>query len=287
MSENLKNKTLIVIAVLVILNTTVFGSIYSDIKGENDLKIYFIDVGQGDSELAILPGGVKILIDGGQPNGKLLEGLGKILSPTDRYIDLVMMSHPQLDHFGGLIDVVKRYRVGAFLTNGREGTALAFDDLKKAIVEKNVQVLVLAKGDKIRYRQSLINIISPDRVSLLSKELNDTSLVALLASNNSKTLFTGDMGTNIEESMLYSKSLSKIDILKVGHHGSKYSSAGSFLAQLNPRISVIEVGKNSYGHPTEAALSRLSSSGSKVFRTDKDGTVEIIIDGKNIRVFKI
>ena len=280
-----KNKAIILVVALVVLDFLIFWQISGEGRTNRDLRIYFLDVGQGDSELVLLPGGVKVLIDGGPPNSRILGNLEKIILPTDRYIDLVMMSHPQLDHFGGLIDVFKRYRVGAFLTNGRKGEAQAFADLEKIIEENSVKTVVLAKNDVIRYENNYFKIISPDKNTLQAKELNDTALVAELTSNNSKTLFTGDIGVNIEEELLKVFN-SPIDILKVAHHGSKYSSFGGFLEVLNPKVAVIEVGKNSYGHPTAEVLKRLEGVGSKIFRTDLDGIIELIIDGQTIKVLK-
>lgn len=277
---------MILFGVLLILDFLVFRQIFSAARGEKNLKLYFLDVGQGDSEFVILPGGVKILIDGGPPNGRLLENLADILPSNERYIDLVMMSHPQLDHFGGLIEVLRRYRVGAFLWNGREGTSEAWGELKRAIEENSIQKIVLIAPDKIHYRESVFEILSPDKKFLASKELNNTSLVAELASNNSKTLFTGDIGFEVENE-LSNLLTSDIDILKVPHHGSKFSSGANFLAAISPKIAVVEVGKNSYGHPTKEAIGRLESTGAKIYRTDKDGTVKFLVNGEKMKVFHL
>lgn len=272
---------IILFGVLLILDFLVFRQIFSAARGEKNLKLYFLDVGQGDSEFVILPGGVKILIDGGPPNGRLLENLADILPSNERYIDLVMMSHPQLDHFGGLIEVLRRYRVGAFLWNGRDGNSKAWTEFKKILEEYSVRGIVLTAPDKIHYRESQFEILSPMPKFLKSEELNDTAVVAKLSSKNSETLFTGDIGFGVEKVL----PVSDVDILKVAHHGSKYSSGAEFLSAVKPEIAVIEVGKNSYGHPTEETLSRLENAGAKIYRTDQDGTVELIIDSQKIRVF--
>jgi len=280
-----KNKIIILSAVLLALNFLIYRQIFSFAGHNRDLKIYFLDVGQGDSQLVILPGGVKVLIDGGPPNGKLLENLGKILPPTDRYIDLVVLSHPQLDHFGGFIEVLKRYRVGAFLSNGRAGTISAFSELKKTIQENKIKTVVLGLGDKIRNGESSFDVLWPTPEFANVKELNDTAVVLELKSKNSTALFTGDIGFKIEEELIKNNP-SHIDILKVAHHGSKYSSGANFLAAIAPKIVAIGVGKNSYGHPTKEALQRLAQDGAKIYRTDQDGTVELVIDEKKIKVFK-
>ncbi|MEK9194686.1 MAG: MBL fold metallo-hydrolase [Patescibacteria group bacterium] len=282
--EKHRNKFIVLIIALVILDVSVWGRVFALNFDNHNLNLYFLDVGQGDSQLVILPGGVKILIDGGQPNGKVLEELGKILPPTDRYIDLVMMSHPQLDHFGGLIEVLKRYKVGAFLTSGREGTIQAFKSLKETLEENKIKTIILGKGDKVHYLKSAFDVLSPDKNFVLDKELNNTSLVVELESNNSKTLFTGDIGFDIENHLL-AENLRDISILKVAHHGSKYSSLANFLQASKPEVAVIGVGKNSYGHPTKETLGKLRDIGASIFRTDKNGTVQVLINGNSAKIF--
>jgi len=282
--ERHKNKIIIFLAVLAVLDFLVFRQIGKAGGESEDLNIYFLNVGQGDSELVELPGGVKVLIDGGPPNGAVLEELAKVIPLHDRYIDLVMMSHPQLDHFGGLVEVLERYRVGAFLASGREGEISAFGELKRVLARESVKTIVLSSGDKISYQGSRFDILSPTPELLSSKELNDTTIVAELSSNNSRTLFTGDIGANIEEKIL--GRAGDLDILKVAHHGSKFSSSVSFLAAVSPEVAVVEVGKNSYGHPTKDALGRITAAGARIFRTDLDGTVKISVGGGKIRIFK-
>ena len=112
------NRLILIMIFLVVFDFFIWGLIVFEPINKN-LQVYFLDVGQGDSELVILPNGPKVLIDGG-PNNKVINELASVLRPTDRYIDLVILSHPQTDHFTGLIDVLKRYQIGAFIFNGRE-----------------------------------------------------------------------------------------------------------------------------------------------------------------------
>jgi len=213
-----------------------------------------------------------MLIDGG-PDKSVLFELSKILPKTDRYIDLVMMTHAQLDHFEGLYDVVDRYKVGAFVSTGREGTSEAWREFEKLLAEKGVPVILLGAGDKITYKDSVFDVLSPNKEFLDNPEINESSLVLELESEGSKSLFTGDIGF-VTENFLTDTYDMNLDILKVAHHGSRYSSGITFLQEATPRISVIEVGKNNtFGHPTEAALSRLKSVGTSIYRTDQDGTV--------------
>ncbi|MBT9170975.1 MAG: ComE operon protein 3 [Actinobacteria bacterium] len=281
----MKNNSWVILLVLflVIFNIFVWGRVVFGGPNEN-LEVYFLDVGQGDSALIVLPGNVKILIDGG-PNNKILKELSLVLKPTDRYIDLVILSHPELDHFSGLMDVLKRYQVGAFVFNGRRGNAPAFRDLEKIIKENKIAATVLAENDKIKYLKNRFDVLSPSKNLLQSAELNDTSLVMKFENEKVKILFTGDIGKNIEDYLIGKYDLD-IDILKVGHHGSKFSSGEKFLAEASPKISVIGVGKNSYGHPTTETLNRLASIGSQIFRTDKDGTIKLIVDNQKINILK-
>ncbi|HDH31714.1 MAG TPA: MBL fold metallo-hydrolase [Candidatus Wolfebacteria bacterium] len=276
------NWVILLVLFLILFDVFVWKQVVFDSPNEN-LEVYFLEVGQGDSELVFLPGGVKILIDGG-PNSKILDELSSILRPTDRYIDLAVLSHPELDHFGGLIDVLKRYQIGAFIFNGRRGTAPAFHDLEKIIKENNIAAVVLGEGDGIKYIENQFSILSPSEEFLSSYELNDTTLVMKFENESVKILFTGDIDKKIEYYLIEKYDLN-VDILKVAHHGSRFSSSEGFIKETSPKVSVIEVGKNSYGHPTKYVLNKLASIGSQIFRTDKNGTVKLVIDAENISIF--
>nr|AKQ02454.1 metallo-beta-lactamase family protein [uncultured Parcubacteria bacterium Rifle_16ft_4_minimus_37647] len=261
---------------LVLIGFNLFVWYYVLTGEQDDLDIYFLDVGQGDSELVILPGDVRVLIDGG-PDKSVLFELSQILPKTDRYIDLVVMTHAQLDHFGGLYDVVDRYKVGAFISTGREGESEAWKEFEELLQEKQIPVILLGAGDGIRYKDSNFIVLSPDQALLNNQEINESSLVVELFSEGAKSLFTGDVGFETENFLADTYDIDT-DILKVPHHGSRFSSGLNFLMEATPAVSIIEVGKNSFGHPTEAALSRLRSAGSSIYRTDEDGTVHLEIN---------
>ncbi|OIO65566.1 hypothetical protein AUJ30_00825 [Candidatus Wolfebacteria bacterium CG1_02_39_135] len=280
---NLSNWQILLVLFLIIFDGVVWGWIVFDQPNKNT-ELYFLDVGQGDSELVILPNGPKVLIDGG-PNNKVINELASVLRPTDRYIDLILLSHPQTDHFTGLIDVLKRYQVGVFIFNGRSGTVDSWSKLIKVIKENKIPAVVLAAGDKIHYLNSQFNFLLPDKNFIESTDLNETTLVSLLQSQNSKILFTGDIDAKIEDYLIRKYDLD-IDVLKVSHHGSKFSSGEKFLSNISPKIAVIEVGKNSYGHPTKEVLKNLASVGAQIFRTDKDGTIKLLINNQGISIFK-
>lgn len=253
-------------------------------RGAGEASISFLDVGQGDASLITLPARgrtVQILIDGG-PTTAILPALEAVMPKGDRSIDLVVLTHPQLDHFGGLIDVVKRYRVGAFLWNGRAGTIGAWNDLVAAVQESGIPAVALGRGDAIRIGNRALAVLHPDQAGLMSGELNDSSLVTRLDTDGVRALFTGDIAARTER--LLSPEEIRADILKVPHHGSKYSSSEEFLAAVRPRAAFIEVGKNRYGHPTAEALARLAAAGGRIFRTDRDGTVRVLLGKAMLRV---
>ena len=279
----IKNWIILTLLFLIVFDGFIWLEIIFHPKNKNT-EVYFLSVGQGDSELVILPGGVKVLIDGG-PSNKVIDELSSILRPTDRYIDLVMLSHAQTDHFTGLIDVLRRFQVGVFIYNGRSGTASSWPELAEIIKQNKVPVEILMAGDKISYLDSRFDFLFPDKNFIASAELNDTALVQLLQSQGAKILFTGDVGVKIENYLLQRFNLD-IDVLKVAHHGSKFSSSEEFLESTSPKLAIIEVGKNSYGHPTPEALSRLASVGAQIFRTDKDGTIKLVIDNRKVNIFK-
>lgn len=249
-------------------------------------QYYFLNIGQGDSELILLPdgsgGNIKLLIDGGK-GGRILEELGKVLPNNDRYIDLILMTHPQLDHFGGFVDVIKQYAVGMLINTGRTQENTSFQALQKIIADKHVQETQLKSGDRITYRGITMDVLNPSSATINSKELNDTCIVLLVNDGKMKSLFTGDAGANVE-GLLIKKYNLDVDILKVGHHGSRFATSIDFLRATTPTIAVIEVGKNTYGHPTKQTIERLEMGGTKIYRTDQNGTIKIQEVEGNLRV---
>ncbi len=255
---------------------------------------YFLDVGQGDSELIVFPGGVKIMTDAGPKAGQtsaVIDALEKALPQGDRYIDLAIISHPDADHFAGYLDVMDRYEIGAFVYNGRDGASDAWRELLERIDAKHIPIVTLGAGDRIHYATNIIDILSPDAAFVQSAETNDTSLVELVRADPGgadafRTLLTGDAPFSVENYLIKNGLDVRADILKVAHHGSKYASGSMFLRAVNPKAAVIGVGaKNVYGHPSKETLARLASSThAQVFRTDLDGTVEIFSEGGVLKI---
>ena len=249
----------------------------------SDLELYFLDIGQGDSSLAILPGGIKVLIDGGPMNGRAQQELEKILPLQDRYIDLIMVSHPQLDHFGGLLNIMRNYRVGAVLMSEFGSENQSWKEFEKLRIENKIPKVVIAQGDRIVYGDSQFIILWPGRTGQI-KDLNEVAIGTILESNGMRAFFGGDMGMRQEEDIarLYDVN---VDILKVSHHGSKFSSNSEFLKEASPLFSIIEVGKNSYGHPTKEALARLANVNSQIYRTDLNGLVKLVVDDGKLKIY--
>lgn len=254
------------------IDVAVWSLVFSGNLRFKNPEIDFLDIGQGDASLIALPGGVKVLIDGGKPDGGIEKNLEAILSVNERYIDLVMISHPQLDHYGGLINVLRNYKIGAVLTSQANSENASWKELEKVIKEKNINRIILSAGDKIKYKEYKFDILSP-RLTDNAKDINDLSLVAVLEAGGIKAFFGGDISGE-KENQLAGRYNINVDILKVSHHGSRFSSDPEFLKEASPAVSVIEVGKNNYGHPTKEALARLAQFSGNIYRTDLNGLVK-------------
>ena len=261
---------------------------------ENLLKVDFFSVGQGDSEFITTPQGHQILIDGG-PNSVVLEKLAERMPFFDKTIDVVILTHPEKDHMTGILEVLEKYKVDYFLWTGvvkdnAENKKLAVL-LKEISRPKNsflaslsgdysTNVATLSVGDKIKVGNVVVDIFSPadDVNGTQPKDVNETSVVAKLVYGRNSFLFVGDIGFNTEKQLTGLKA----DVLKVAHHGSKYSTGELFLENVEPEYAVIEVGKNSYGHPTPETLQRLEKFGIKTFNTYTDGDITMLSDGNKI-----
>lgn len=250
-------------------------SVLADLRFQIQPGYYFLDVGQGDSELIVGENGTKIMVDAG--GGKTaVSKVPLALGNEDSYIDVGIISHPELDHYGGFREVLSRYNFGAFVWNGHapDVQAAEWKDLLLALEERHIPLLTLGKGDKVNFGDETISVLSPDHETLGFKEGNERGLVLRSETQSGTAIFSADIDKRVEKILLDLGSGLRSDILKVAHHGSKYSLEAQFLHLVDPAISVIEVGaKNRYGHPTKEALAALLSLGSKIYRTDLDGSV--------------
>ena len=281
-----KNSTFIILGILIGLNVLAWVAVY-ELSRPQFLEVVFFNVGQGDSILIETPQGHQILIDGG-PDETVLEKLGKEMSFYDRTIDLVILTHPHSDHLRGLISVLERYQVENILWTGVNYQSQLYQKWQRMIGEEGAKIYIAQAGQRIISPEVVLEILYPFE-SLEGKEvedLNDTSINARLIFGEKPFLFTGDASQEIELALIkdFQERL-KSNVLKVGHQGSRTSSAQEFIGQVLPEIAVISVGKdNSYGHPHSETLDTLEKYDITVLRTDRDGDIKIISDGKKLRI---
>jgi competence protein ComEC len=279
-------KVFIFLGILFFLNILAWSVVF-DFNQPKFLEVNFFDVGQGDAILIETPKYNQILIDGG-PDSKILEKLGKVLPFWDRDIDLIILSHPEKDHFAGLIEVFKKYKVNSVLWTGVVRDAAEYEEWEKLLEKEKAKIYIAQAGQKIKEGDEIeMDILFPlgRKEGEKLENSNDTSIVANLIFNKNNFLFTGDISQLAEKEILSINVDIASDVLKVAHHGSKNSSSEEFLKATSPQIAVISVGKNnSYGHPTQEVLKNIAKYGIKVLRTDERGDIKIISDGENLKV---
>ncbi len=253
---------------------------------KNELKLVFCSVGQGDAILMIYRD-QQILVDGG-PNNRVLDCLGRHLPFWDRELEVVIASHAEADHITGLIEVVKRYRIGRFLIGSQVNDTNEWRALDKTLEQQKISVKELFAGDAVALGPVRLNWLWPapgnKKVLGVNTSLNQFSQVIQASFGEFDWLLVGDIDTKIERELVAGSQLKDVEVLKVAHHGSKYSSSQTFLKAVRPELAVIEVGKNSFGHPTQETLGRLKQVKAEIKRTDQDGDVVIISDGRSWRL---
>ena len=247
------------------------------------LTVAFLDVGQGDAVFIETPSGNQMLIDGGGGRA-VLRGLSSFLSFFDRRIDLVLATHPDRDHIGGLPEVLRRYRVGGLIQNGASGKSAAYEALRRYGEEANVAIIAGMRGSRIALDKDVfVDILFPDR-DVEGWDTNTASIVALLTYKNTSFLFTGDAPREVEEYLVgIDGARLDADVLKLGHHGSKTSSSEKFIDIVSPKYAVVSAGRdNRYGHPHAEVLDILEERGVEVYRTMDSGTITFVSDGVSV-----
>ena len=251
-------------------------NVNTEISG--DLIVDYIDVGQADSIL-IRNGNYSMLIDAG--NNSDGEDVVKYIKDKGiTKLDYVIGTHPHEDHIGGLDDVINSdIEIGNIYMPKISTNTKTFEDVLDAISNKGLSVTAPKKGDIFELGKAKCTVMTD---SILDEDnLNLSSIVIRLEYGENSFLFMGDAEEENEEQFSWPKT----DVLKVGHHGSNTSSSQKFIKEVQPKYSIIMVGKdNSYKLPKEETLEKLINIGSKIYRTDENGTVEIISDGVNIEV---
>lgn len=240
-------------------------------------KVTFFDVGQGDAIFIETPQGHQILIDGG-PGKKVVDKVGKALPFWDKSLDFVILTHPDADHITGLVSALEQYDVKNVFWTGVETDTNIFAAWKAALDVEGARIVFARASQKIVWTQdpnAFMEILHPDDSAIASaKATNETGIVSRLVFGSHSFLFTADITKAIEQTLVSQGINLRADVLKVPHHGSKYSSSEAFLAAVAPRTAVIQVGaKNSYGHPTQEVLSRLGNI--PILRTDQQSDIVI------------
>jgi len=248
-----------------------------------DLKVYFLDVGQGDSSVILFRDKV-ILIDAGDTDRgdtvvRALQDLGV------RKIDLLVATHPHADHIGGMQDVLANFEVEKVLDSGLPSSSSLYEKFLVTIDRKQIPYIVAERGQTIGIDPALrILVLSPPK-ERTSDDLNTGSIVLRVSYGTMNLLFTGDATAPVEEALVKSGYPLDAQVLKVGHHGSSGASSSAFLSRVNPQVAILSLGKgNDYGHPHRETLERLKAAGPTVFRTDTDGTIRVESDGNTLSV---
>ncbi len=241
--------------------------------------MYFFDIGQGDSALIVSPTGKQAVIDTG-PDLSSLERIAERMPFFDRSIDLLILSHPNLDHIAATPELLTRYSVGSVLITGTPYRLGAYERALAIIREKGIPVIAVHPSQSIHFGDGLsIDMLWPPQGSWgrAWKNVNNASVVARVRFGEHAALFTGDIESDAESALLQSGIDISAEVLKVAHHGSRTSTSTGFLLAVHPSLAVISVGaRNRFGHPRQETLSRLSHYGIPFKRTDIDGTVEVV-----------
>ena len=243
-----------------------------------ELKVSFIDVGQADSIL-VQQGNNSMLIDGGnKEDGSLVKEY--ISKQGVQNLDVVIGTHPHEDHIGGLSYIMSTFKVGKIYLPEKTATTKIYKNLITTIKNENITTIKAKIGEQFYIGKAKCTILAPRKEY---DKMNDNSIVLKVEFGEKTFLFTGDAEATSEMDMVKAGSLNTVDLLKVGHHGSKTSSCIYFLKTITPKYAVISVGKdNKYGLPNESALKRLKQVNAEIYRTDKSGTIVATSHGKSI-----
>ena len=283
----LKKKLIWLVSALILAVGLVGFNLFSSSASEDKLVVAFLDVGQGDAIFIETPNGIQALIDGGGSNRVMLE-LGSMMPFGDQTLDLIIATHPDKDHIGGLIPVLENYEVEKILESPIETDTKVFGLLKDAISKEQGGRVFAEAGDIIwldQPRGIYLKILS---VGGVGKKTNEAAIVAELHYGETEFLLTADIGALTEAELMKNWGAEiDTDILKVAHHGSRYSTTSEFLELASPAIAVISAGaKNPYGHPHKDMLGRLEKLKIPVLGTYSEGTIIFESDGETISRLK-
>ncbi len=245
------------------------------------LNILYLDVGQADSQLIFYKNKLMIIDTGNVNDGEKIVAFLKEKNITT--IDYLIGTHIHEDHIGSMQYIVKEFNIGKmYLPYNESNTSIYYKNLLTEVLNKNLEINELEIGNKINIEDLECEVMAVDNSE--PEDANDASIVLEMTYKKYKFLFTGDATKKVENS----RGWKDIDVLKVGHHGSDTSSSKNFIDSIKPEISIISVGEgNNYNLPKESIIKRLEDTGSKVYRTDKHGTIQIIVDENLYEIYKI
>ncbi len=271
--------------VLALLTFLLGGFFFYDQSKFSDGKLHvvFCDVGQGDATFIRTPRGIDILIDGG-PDDSVLNCLNNHMPFWDRTIEVVFLTHPHADHLNGVLSTLKRYDVIHYVRQKGEISSDLAKVEKAILADKKLSAKLFAKGSSLKIKDGVgFFTLWPENSSLILNEknldINGYSLIELVRYGKFKVLITGDATSSVQDKVVIG--VGQISVLRIAHHGSKTGLDSKIVRELRPDLAVISVGaKNRYGHPSPKILALLEQFGIKTLRTDQDGEIEIVSDGK-------
>ena len=245
------------------------------------LEINFLDVGQGDSALIYFPNGGKMLVDGGEDEDFLIS----VLTRMGLYkIDTMLITHDHKDHSAGVIKAMEVYRPRMVILPESIKKSQEWIRIKELSIKYAIELVEVEKGDRLDFGKCILKVLMPDGKTVSSEDKNSDGIVFLLSYKDFDCLFTADSGIQEEEAYFPDIVGNSIEILKIPHHGSKFSSGEKLVKGLTSLIGVISVGKNFYGHPSRKIISDYTKVGTKMLRTDQSGAIRINSDGKSYRI---
>lgn len=260
------------------VNNATGGLIYNEPVNNSGISVHIIDVGQGDSILICCQGS-DMLIDGGIP-AEATKVEGYLKSEGVSHLVYVVGTHPDDDHIGGLVSVIKDFNVSTIMMSDVHDTTETYRNLLDAVAAKNKKITVVKPGETYSLGGSRLTILGPVGKY---EELNNMSVVIRLCYKNTSFLLPGDASKESEDDMLKENRDLSADVLKVGHHGSSTATTPEFLKAVHPKYAVISVGSdNSYGLPDSSVINELKAAGIITLRTDINGTIVFYSDGNNI-----
>jgi len=282
----MKRETKIGISILFLLSLIAFFVWREVLFFSEDaaLKVIFFDVGEGDCALIEMPKSIQVIIDGG-PSKSVVSKIVSNMPFFDRKIELVILTHPDKDHITGLFEIFDTFEVEKVLMpeiKGSESEKSLYLKFKEAVEKEKSQLIFAKQGQKISFPGDIYFLVFWPQKDFVSNETNDFSLVGKLIFGKVSFLFTGDISSKIETQLANENLNLESSVLKVSHHGSKYSTSSNFLEKVKPLIAVISVGKNNYGHPSREVLERLEKFGIKTLTTEKNGDIKIKTNGSEL-----